>query len=199
LEVPETPIVAASSPHKKRTDTELVNMCLNGDSSAWEALIKRYRRMIYYIPVKFGFSPPDASDVFQNVCLKLLEHLHEFKNEGSIRGWLATITARHCMSIRSEKQRETPTADEEFEDQLDPSLTLEEIRLLAETQQELRDCVNRLPSRCSALINMLYFEDHTPSYQQISEILGIPVGAIAPNRNRCLEKLKKIFRERGIK
>jgi len=59
----------AASPYKTRTDTELVNMCLNGDALAWEALVMRYRRFIYSIPVKFGFKSVDAADVFQTVCL----------------------------------------------------------------------------------------------------------------------------------
>ena len=50
-----------------------------GRRQAWEALILRYRRLIYSIPVKFSFTTADASDVFQAVCLKLIEHLHELE------------------------------------------------------------------------------------------------------------------------
>jgi RNA polymerase sigma factor (sigma-70 family) len=189
----------AASPYKKSTDTELVNMCLNGDAGAWEALIKRYRRFIYSVPIKFGLSPPDAADIFQAVCVKLLEHLHEVKEETKLRNWLATTTTRVCMAALGEKQRETPTADEEFEEQPDPSLNFEEIRLLAEAQQDVRDCIQELPPRCRTLIEMLYFEQHTPTYQEIADALGISVGSIAPSRNRCLDKLRRILNRRGLK
>ena len=189
----------AASPYKRKTDAELVNMCLGGDGVAWETLIKRYRRFIYSIPVKFGFRTADAGDVFQNVCVILLEHLHELKDETRITPWLQTTTMRLCMAAAGEKQREVATADEEFEDQLDPSLTLEEIRLLTEAQQDLRDRVRALPAKCRDLIEMLYFDQRSPSYQEISDSLGIPVGTISPTRNRCLEKLKKILEQRGLK
>jgi RNA polymerase sigma factor (sigma-70 family) len=80
---------------------------------------------------------------------------------------------------------------------LDPSQNLEEIMLLAEAQQDLRDCVQELRPKCRDLIEMLYFDQRSPSYQEISDALGIPVGAISPTRNRCLEKLKKILERRG--
>ena len=189
----------AASPYKTRTDTELVNMCLNGDALAWEALVMRYRRFIYSIPIKFGFKSVDAADIFQNVCLKLIEHLHEVKDESKLSAWLSTITTRQCLSIVSAKFRETPTADEEFEEPLDPSLNLEEIRLLTEAQQDIRDCIQQLSPRCRSLIDMLYFDQRSPTYQEISETLRIPVPSIGPSRARCLEKLKTILQKRGIK
>jgi RNA polymerase sigma factor (sigma-70 family) len=189
----------AASPYKRKTDAELVNMCLEGDGRAWEALIKRYRRYIYAIPMKFGLKRADSADVFQNVCLVLLEHLQELKDEKRIIGWLGTTTARFCLLATGDNQREIPTPDEEFEEPLDPSLNLEEIRLLTEAQQDLRDCVRKLRPRCRDLLEMLYFDQTKPSYQEISDAMDIPVGAISPSRNRCLEQLRTILRRRGIK
>jgi RNA polymerase sigma factor (sigma-70 family) len=174
-------------------------MCLNGDALAWEALVMRYRRFIYSIPVKFGFGPADAADVFQTVCLKIIEHLHEIKDERKLGAWLSTITQRQCLTVLSARHRETPTADEDFQEPADPSRNLEEIRILTETQQNLRECVQQLPPRCRSLIDMLYFDARSLSYQQISEALSMPVASIGPNRARCLEKLKKILQQRGIK
>ena len=82
----------SASKYKSYTDPELVSMCLKGDGDAWEALVKRYRRLIYSIPVRFGFEDADAADVFQGVCLKLLEHLHQVKDDRRISAWLVTTT-----------------------------------------------------------------------------------------------------------
>ncbi|MEK6411015.1 MAG: biopolymer transporter ExbD [Acidobacteriota bacterium] len=49
--------------------------CLGGEPDAWEALILRYQRLIYSIPIRSGFSPVDAADIFQSVCLKLFQKL----------------------------------------------------------------------------------------------------------------------------
>ena len=182
---------------EKRTDSELVNLCLKGDGAAWETLILRYRRLIYSFPAKFGFNMPDAADVFQAVCVLLLEHLHELKDEGKLTAWLSTTASRQCMKVIMETQKELP-APEGFQDSPDPSSNLEEIQVSNEAQQDLRDCVQLLPSKCRSLVTMLYFDQRCPTYQEISEILGIPVPAIGPSRARCLDKLRTILRQRGI-
>ena len=64
--------------------------------------------------------------------------------------------------------------------------------------QAIRDCVDELSERCRALIDMLYFDARSPSYQEISQMMGMPVASIGPNRARCLEKLKKILQRRGV-
>jgi RNA polymerase sigma factor (sigma-70 family) len=192
-------VASSRSRYSKRTDPELVAMCLDGDALAWETLIMRYRRLIYSFPVRFGFAPADAADVFQNVCLRLIEHLHEVKDESKLGQWLGTVAARQCLSAMSARQKETETAEDDFEEPLDPAKDLEEIRILTEHQQAIRDCVDELPPRCRELVQMLYLDARSPTYQEISEVLGMPVASIGPNRARCLEKLRKIFKQRGIK
>ena len=46
-------------------DEWLVQGCIRGDQQAWEALIDKYKRLIFSIPIKYGASSTDAADVFQ--------------------------------------------------------------------------------------------------------------------------------------
>lgn len=188
----------SASKYKTRTDPELVGMCLRGDAQAWEALILRYRRLVFSIPVRFGFTSADASDVFQAVCLKLIEHLHELKDETKVSSWLITTTTRQCLHLRSLKYRETGT-DEDFEEPPDPGENLEEMRIITEQQQTVRDAVDQLAQRCRTLVEMLYFDTRALSYEEIAQTMGMPVASIGPTRARCLEKLRTILRRRGIK
>jgi RNA polymerase sigma factor (sigma-70 family) len=188
----------STSKYKSYTDPELISLCLKGEAQAWEALIMRYRRLIYSIPVRFGFESADASDVFQAVCLKLLEHLHEVKDDRRISGWLITTTTRQCLHVKLLKTRET-TAEDTLEEPPDPAHNLEEVRIVTEQQQAVREAVEELASRCRSLIGMLYFDTKSPSYDEISRVMGMPVASIGPTRARCLEKLRAILRRRGIK
>jgi RNA polymerase sigma factor (sigma-70 family) len=188
----------SAAKYKTRTDSELVSLCLKGDAFAWEALIMRYRRLIFSVPVRFGFSPTDAADVFQGVCLKLIEHLHEVKDEAKISGWLMTTTTRYCLHQKALKYRESATEDN-FEEPLDPGENLEELRIVSEQQQAIRESVEELPPRCRSLIEMLYFDPRSPSYDEIGMQMGMPVSSIGPTRARCLDKLRKLFRRKGIK
>ncbi len=188
----------SASKYKTRPDPELVAMCLQGDAEAWEALITRYRRLIFSVPVRFGFPAADASDVFQQVCLKLIEHLHEVKDETKISAWLITTTTRQCLHLKSQRYRETAT-DEEFEEPLDPADTMEELRIATEEQQTVREAVEQLPSRCRNLIEMLYFDTRALSYEDVARSMKMPVASIGPTRARCLDKLRMILRRRGVK
>lgn len=184
--------------YKNQTDPELVAMCLKGDAEAWEALIMRYRRLIYSVPVRFGFTSADSADVFQSVCLKLLEHLHEVKDETKVSSWLITTTTRQCLHVRSLKYRETGN-DEGFEEQPDPTDNLEDVRIMTEQQQTVRQAVGQLSERCRTLIGMLYFDQRSLSYDEISQTMGMPVSSIGPTRARCLGKLRMILRRYGIR
>jgi RNA polymerase sigma factor (sigma-70 family) len=199
LEVQEVQIVRRHTYNNRLADPELVDLCLEGDARAWETVVRRYRRLVYSIPKRYGLNKFDAADVFQTVIVKLIEHLHELKDESKLSPWLITTTTRTCIGVYNSRQREPVIADEEErEEPLDPEGNIEEIRLLAESQQELRDCVNELPEKCKELIEMLYFDAQDPSYVEISEATGIHASSIGPSRARCLEKLRRILRQRGI-
>jgi RNA polymerase sigma factor (sigma-70 family) len=67
----------------------------------------------------------------------------------------------------------------------------------AERADLLRRLTGELNDRCRDLLTMLYLADD-PSYQDIAEKLGMPMGAIGPTRARCLEKLRKKLEEAGF-
>jgi RNA polymerase sigma factor (sigma-70 family) len=185
------------SEYKKYTDPELIALCLDGDALAWETLLVSYRRLIFSVPARFGFGGADAADIFQAACVKLLEHLHELKDDRKLSLWLMKTTIRMCIALKALKTRESGTEDE-VEEPLDPTENLEELQIGFEKQQSIREAVDELPPQCRSLIEMLYFTAQPLSYDEISQKLGMPVPSIGPNRARCLEKLKGMLRRRGI-
>lgn len=184
------------------SDRELVAACLENDAVAWEALVLRYQRLIYSIPIKQGFSAVDAADVFQSVCLILLKKLSSLRNQEKLFSWLMTTTARECYRVAARWQRERPAARRRDDDATDlPADRLDDLpatlppadeeRIALERQQILRDAVARLPERCRQLITLLFYDRDEMSYAEIAARLGIPVASIGPTRARCLQKLKK--------
>lgn len=191
----------ADSDYTRRSDRELVAACLEDDALAWEALIDRYQRLIYSIPIKQGFSAVDAADVFQAVCFILLKKLSSLRNQEKLFSWLMTTTTRECYRVAARWQRERPANrrdDEETGDASDRLANLpaaaplaEAERLALEQQQLVREAVERLPERCRRLIALLFYETDELTYAEIAARLHIPVASIGPTRARCLQKLKK--------
>ena len=60
-------------------DRRLVEECLSGNESAWAALVDKYKNLIYSIPVRWGFSQDDATDIFQSVAARLLSELSRLR------------------------------------------------------------------------------------------------------------------------
>ncbi len=184
--------------YKKLTDPELVEWCLKGESVAWETLIARYRRLIFSIPNKFGFAPSDCNDVFQTVCVKLIEHLQDLKDESKVSSWLITTTTRHCIHFRAMKHRDV--SDEEgMEATPDPAETSEEIGIRSDREQRVREAIGEMADRCRRLLELLYLDPSGPPYVEISQRLKMPVPSIGPTRARCLDKLRTTLRRRGVR
>ena len=55
------------------TDNELVRDCVRGDEQAWSNLIDKYKNLIFSIAIKYQFANEDADEIFQEVCLTLLD------------------------------------------------------------------------------------------------------------------------------
>jgi DNA-directed RNA polymerase specialized sigma24 family protein len=70
------------------------------------------------------------------------------------------------------------------------TMAAEQELLAAERYAAVHEAFARLPPRCQQLLSLLVADSPVP-YAQISTRLGIPVGAIGPNRGRCLDKLRR--------
>ena len=64
-----------------------------------------------------------------------------------------------------------------------------------ERQHQVRTALAGASERCKRLIEALYYEDPTPSYAELSQRLGVPVGSLGPTRARCMERLKDHFED----
>lgn len=190
------------SPHEQiefPSDEELIQACLEGDEQAWELLVQRYARLIYTIPLRFGFSQAVADEIFQEVCLTLLEKLDTLRDHTRLDSWLMTVTRRAC--IRRWRRKVEFVELEPHHMGAETANLPEDDLIWREEQLLVREALSRLNQRCRELLTALFFQDPPPTYQEIADRLGLPVGSIGPTRIRCLEKLRRVFlmlEQRGI-
>ncbi|MEX2287436.1 MAG: sigma-70 family RNA polymerase sigma factor [Planctomycetaceae bacterium] len=77
------------------TSSSLLERVRSQDGRAWRQLTELYGPLIYSWCRQSGLSPPDAADVFQDVCAALFESIAGFRKDGQggrFRGWLWTVT-----------------------------------------------------------------------------------------------------------
>ena len=179
------------------SDERLVRECRNGNSDAWSALIDKYKRLVYSIPVKYELSREDANDIFQSVCLDLYSELSRLREPRALAKWLIQTTLHKCIRIKQQLGR---YSDEEVTEEIAPTSPAADLIVAdVEREQVLRDSIASLAPRCAQMIRMLFFESPARPYEQIARELGLATGSIGFIRGRCLDRLRKQLETRGWK
>ncbi|MEU6408364.1 sigma-70 family RNA polymerase sigma factor [Microbispora sp. NPDC046933] len=168
---------------------DLVLRAREGDAAAWDAIVERYAPLVWGVCGRYGVTGSDADDVAGGVWLRLVERLGTLHEPAALPGWLARTTQRQCLQLLRARKRQVPVDEPEpdvrgNEDGVDGAI------LAAERRHALRTAFAELPAQCRELLSMLFAESPA-SYAEISTALGVPVGAIGPNRGRCLDRLRR--------
>jgi len=170
----------------------LVTRVVDGDQDAWNEVIDRYAPLVWSICARFGLSRQDCDDVGQGVWLALVEHIGTLRQPAALPGWLATTTRNECLRMVRSSQRydHDGLPPEELLPPGEDAAMIEQEIIAAERNAALRAAFRELGHRCHDLLTRL-IADPPPSYAEVSEELGVPVGSIGPTRARCLDRLRQ--------
>jgi RNA polymerase sigma factor (sigma-70 family) len=183
------------------TDKQLLMACRRGEPSAWEALVKRYQRLIYTIPRRAGLDEDQSAEVFQEVFTTLFQKLEDIDDPDRLHAWLVTTARRKTWRLISKGRALQPGRIGSSEDDVDEELMkipdaaplADEVMQRLEQQHEVRTALANLDERCRKLLTLLFYEPEPPSYGEIAISLGTSAGSIGPTRARCLEKMLRLL------
>lgn len=184
----------------ERNDAELLRGCRRGEEAAWEALLKRYRRLLYAIPRRAGLDEDQSAEIFQDVCATLLEKLDTIEQPERLQAWLVTTAKRKTWRVISRQRAAAlvtySAADDEADDDIllqqpDLSPLPDEVLERLNEQHRVRTALTALDERCRKLLTLLFYTPAPPPYAEVAQALGTSEGSIGPTRARCLQKLLK--------
>jgi len=182
-------------------DSRLVQEFLDGDTRAFEALVRRHQNRVYGFSLRLLGSPSLAEEAAQDVLVKVYKNLHRFRGESKFTTWLYRVTLNHCRNVqayrarRHEKRhdsldagreddeggvqkRELPDGGPDAEDTL---LTTERLRLV---QEELA----RLDPLWREILVLRDVEGM--SYDEIGTALELSPGTVKSRIHRARAQLK---------
>jgi RNA polymerase sigma factor (sigma-70 family) len=178
------------------TDSALVKRCLRGDQEAWAALLERYKRLIFSVPLRNGLNRDEAADVFQSVCLDLLNGLPQLRAAKALPKWLMQASYHHTLRyLRQQRSTVGPIPAQEASSDEIPEALAQEL----ERAQVLRNAITHLPQRCAELIRMLFFAVPARPYEEVARQLSLSTGSIGFIRGRCLDRLRRELEKAGFK
>jgi RNA polymerase sigma-70 factor (ECF subfamily) len=173
------------------TDDQLVELVKNGDSRAFEELVVRHQKAMYYFVLRLVKNPMDAEDTVQKIFLLAFKNIRGFRLESSFKTWLYRIGINQCHNFfRENKRREyTPIEDTVL---ADTRTDQEENVSDKEMTAYLHKAVERLPNKQKMVVVLRVFQDL--SFEEIGRTLQIHPNSAKVNFHYAIKKIKKWVR-----
>ena len=199
MPVNETLEVRSAKEDTGKSDHELIRGCLKHREGDWHLLVDKYKNLIYSIPLHYGFSREESADIFQAVCLDLIQELPKLRDPKALPKWLMQVTRHKCFHRKRRSKLLVSENDEEVElpETVVPAEAETNFREIEE-EQILREALAGLSPRCRQLIQMLFYEEPKRPYQEVAASLGLATGSIGLLRQKCLDCLKKRLDDLGF-
>lgn len=175
---------------RRRSDAELLRRARGGDEEAWVALVDRYSRLVYAIPLRVGLSPDSSARIFHAVYSRLLEELDKVRDTDTLVDWLLRTTTNEARRLRGGVA---------VSPHLDALSTIGDVPLSDETvqrwqrQQIVREAIEQMSERCQRLLNAVLYTDNPPSHAELAYRLNLPVTRVSAEQARCIRALQEIL------
>ena len=164
----------------ERSDETLLAAYLDGDREAFAALVERYRTELHGFLARFLGSSAAADDVFQETFLQVHMAASTFDRTRVFKPWLFTIAANKARDWhRRQKRRRAASLDATIGNDADGARMVDLLPSEAEsseTRVRVKQVVDDMPALYREVLQLNYFQ--RMSYQQISEVLGVPLGTV---------------------
>jgi len=172
-----------------REDQFYINRILQGDSSAYAAIVDKHKEMVFTIAVKIVRNQQDAEEVAQDVFVKAFHALATFKGDAKFSTWLYRIAYNTAISATRRKKPDFTVIDDKM---IDNYTTDEVIRLVNEQSvDEQIDAMNRLmdklPEDENLLLTLFYKKER--SIEEISGITGLSASNVKVKLYRIRKKM----------
>jgi RNA polymerase sigma factor (sigma-70 family) len=176
----------------------LVSSAVDGDQAAWNTIVDRFAGRVWAVCRAYRLNQADASDVFQQTWLRVLENLESLRDPARFGAWIGT-TCRHeaLATLRRSKRYHLVGNSGLLDRTTDPGDDPDRPVLVADRNAELWRAFRRLSRRCQEVLRVLVAdaEDGRPWYELAAAALGIPIGSLGPTRGRCLTRLREYLTE----
>ncbi|HTA43077.1 MAG TPA: sigma-70 family RNA polymerase sigma factor [Bryobacteraceae bacterium] len=180
-------------------DQRLISSLQAGEESAYEKLIERFQAPVYNLAYRLLNDQADASDVAQEVFLKIFRNVGSFRRESSLRTWVYRIAVNESHNRRRwlfRHRRGEMGIDETFEDSdcrekplMDAGETPFDFTVNREAQVLLEEALAGINPVFRTALVLREIEDM--SYEEIAEILEVSIGTVKSRIVRGREALRR--------
>ncbi len=177
-----------AGPMRRVEDAELVEATLSGRREAFGELVERYERAVYNLCLRTMRDVEEGKDATQETFLKAFRALRTFRPGAKFSTWIFSIAYHACCDRLARRKR---FSNEELPERADPRPGPAQVAELREDARALRSAIEALPEKYRAVIILYHLQGK--QYEQIAEVLDLPVGTVKTHLFRAKEQLRKLL------
>jgi RNA polymerase sigma-70 factor (ECF subfamily) len=178
-------------------DAALIRRARAGDQLAMDELVQRHYRNVFNLAFRLSNNYDDAQDIVSEAFIRVHNALPNFRGDASFSTWLHRIVKNVFLDERKKQRIRTHSSLEEMvelEDSSvsrqveDPSPGPQAAVERDERSTIIQQAVMTLPQNQRLMIGLYHFQHR--SYEEIAEIMGLPIGTVKSRLNRARLALK---------
>jgi RNA polymerase sigma-70 factor (ECF subfamily) len=175
---------------EQHTDERVIAACQQGDREAFRQLFDAYKDRVFSIATySFGGDSAAAGDVTQQVFLKLLTSISQFRGDAQFATWLYRLVVNVCTDEHRKRKRFLPLGESEPVSRMEDHRPQEKHFARREVADSVQAAIGELKPKFRTVILLKYIEGL--SYEEIAEVLGCSMGTVASRLNRGHKALAK--------
>ncbi len=179
-------------------DLKLVERAKEKDAKAFQKLMKKYHKSVFYMILKMVNNADDAEDLTQEAFAKAFSSLDKFDATFAFSTWLFRIATNNSIDFIRKKRIRTISLDNSWEndegdsmsiDPKDPDPNPGEEMLREQRKEYLAIAIEKLPAKYKLLVELRYFREL--SYEEVAVELNLPLGTVKAQLFRARELLNE--------
>jgi RNA polymerase sigma-70 factor (ECF subfamily) len=194
LKLVDTP---AESTDKQISDDDLMRLTKSGQKSAFEALYRRHRDLVFGFAVRYLNNHALGRDVTQDVFLSLWAERDRYQPRGRFRSYLFSIMLHRCQYVARQHASDLAKTAQAAQATISDEVAEQSLQELLEKERNraVREKLADLPPKLREVMILRYVNGL--SLQEIAEVKAMPLGTIKVRVFRGLKRLHGMFEERS--
>jgi len=177
----------------EQDDAQLVQAGQHGDQHAFAFLVQKHQRLVFTMVLRMLQDDEEASEITQEAFLVAWQGLPSFRGQARFATWLYRI-AYHCCARqlerrKRERSRHSVIQAEHILEGMNKEKQAEDSIELRDRQAIVREQLEQLPPKYRIVLILRHLQDMT--YEEMAEVLSLPVGTIKAHLFRARNLLKE--------
>jgi len=168
-------------------DFEVIEACRRGERDAFRALFETYQDKVYSIALRYSGDRAAALDIAQDVFVKLLSSIQDFRGDAGFESWLYRLVVNRCLDYHRRGRRLRVLVEDALSLFAAPRVLDDLLR--SEIEEQVQRGIAKLAPEQRMVVVLRYTEEL--AYDQIAEILGCSMGTVASRLNRAHKILER--------